>query len=108
MSHYINALLNYITFHLVHVRVILCIFAGLLHLNRQVILLMSGLSVPDESFFKLQEEVLKKLADMLVYEEKAVEALSKVFDCIIFSTSKFIEVAYKIFTFKILISAMMF
>jgi len=50
----------------------------MLHLNRQVIVLMSGLKVPNESFFHLQEAMLKRLADMLIIEEEAVAALCQV------------------------------
>lgn len=53
---------------------------GRLYLNKQVVVLMAGLKVPDESFFSLQEDMLKKLADMLVIEEQAIKALSQVFN----------------------------
>lgn len=49
---------------------------GRLHLNRQAILLLSGLGIPDESFYSLQESMLQKMADMLIFENKAIDALS--------------------------------
>ncbi|CAH1261858.1 Hypp2472 [Branchiostoma lanceolatum] len=49
---------------------------GSLSLNRQAITLLSGLGVPDEEFFKLQERVLNQLAEMLLLDGAAVKALS--------------------------------
>ena len=46
-------------------------------MNRQVIVLMSGLKVPDTAFMKLQDAMLLKLANMLVNEEAAAEAISQ-------------------------------
>jgi len=51
---------------------------GRLFLNRQVIVLMSGLGVSDEAFFALQDKMLQQLADMLVRESAAVDALAQV------------------------------
>lgn len=47
-------------------------------MNKQVILLMSGMGVPDEAFFALQEAMLKHLGDILINEEVAANALSQV------------------------------
>jgi hypothetical protein len=52
--------------------------AGQLYLNRQVITLMSGLGVPDSVFLSLQERMLFDLADMMIYEDKAMQAISQV------------------------------
>jgi len=52
--------------------------AGRLHLNRQVIVLMSGLGVPNQAFFALQDNVLQQLADMLIRENSAIDALAQV------------------------------
>ncbi|XP_061173523.1 uncharacterized protein LOC133182687 [Saccostrea echinata] len=49
---------------------------GRLHLNRQVITLLSGLGVPDKVFLSLQEEMLFSLADMMIYDKEALKALS--------------------------------
>ncbi|XP_023932804.1 uncharacterized protein LOC106181258 [Lingula anatina] len=46
-----------------------------LHLNRQVITLMSGLGVPDEVFLSLQEKMLYELADIMLKEADALNAL---------------------------------
>ena len=54
------------------------LITGRLHLNRQVIVLMSGLGVPDQVFFALQDNMLKELADMLIREDSAINALSQV------------------------------
>jgi len=51
---------------------------GRLHLNRQVVVLMSGLGVPNQAFFALQDNMLQQLANMLICENSAVEALSRV------------------------------
>jgi len=52
--------------------------AGRLHLNRQVIVLMSGLGVSNQAFFALQDNMLQQLANMLIRESSAVDALSQV------------------------------
>ena len=52
--------------------------AGRLHLNRQVIVLMSGLGVSDSAFFRLQESMIQRLAEMLIDEKQAAVALSQV------------------------------
>jgi len=52
--------------------------AGRLHLNRQVIVLMSGLGVPDQAIFALQDSMLRQLADMLMRENSAAESLAQV------------------------------
>ena len=52
--------------------------AGRLYLNRQVIVLMSGLGVPNQAFFALQDNVLQQLADMLIRENSAIDALAQV------------------------------
>ena len=54
------------------------VFAGRLHLNRQVIVLMSGLGVADSAFFRLQESMIQRLAEMLINEQQAAVALSQV------------------------------
>ena len=51
---------------------------GRLHLNKQVITLLSGLGVPDHVFLNLQEEMLIDMADMLLDDEKALSALMEV------------------------------
>jgi len=51
---------------------------GRLHLNRQVIVLMFGLEVPDSAFFRLQEDMIQRLAQMLIDEQQAAVALSQV------------------------------
>ena len=51
---------------------------GRLHLNRQVVVLMSGLGVPDQAFFTLQDDMLRRLADMLVREHAAVDTVAQV------------------------------
>ena len=51
---------------------------GRLYLNRQVIVLMSGLGVPNEAFIALQDNMLEQLADMLMREESAVDAIAQV------------------------------
>jgi len=50
----------------------------MLHLNRQVIVLMSGLGVLNDTFFRLQEAMIQRLAQMLISEEQAAAALSQV------------------------------
>ncbi|XP_078314526.1 uncharacterized protein LOC144617504 isoform X2 [Crassostrea virginica] len=49
---------------------------GRLHLNRQVITLLSGLGVSDNVFLSLQEDMLFSLADMMMYDKEAIKALS--------------------------------
>jgi len=39
---------------------------------------MSGLGVPDQAFFTLQDDMLQRLADMLVREHAAVDAVAQV------------------------------
>ena len=51
---------------------------GRLHLNKQVITLLSGLGVPDHVFLNLQEEMVIDMADMLLDDEKALSALMEV------------------------------
>ena len=51
---------------------------GRLHLNRQVITLLSGLGIPDQVFLNLQERMLIDMADMLLDDEKALSALLEV------------------------------
>ena len=53
-------------------------FTGRLHLNRQVITLLSGLGVSDNVFLSLQEDMLFSLADMMMYDKEAIKALSGV------------------------------
>nr|XP_022295826.1 uncharacterized protein LOC111105743 isoform X2 [Crassostrea virginica] len=49
-----------------------------LHLNRQVITLLSALGIPDHVFLNLQERMLIDMADMLIDDEKALAALEEV------------------------------
>jgi len=51
---------------------------GRLYLNRQVIVLMSGLGVPNKAFIELQDKMLQQLFDMLMREESAADALAQV------------------------------
>lgn len=53
-----------------------------LHLNRQVITLLSGLGIPDHVFLNLQEKMLIDMADMLLYDEMALPVLLEV--CLLF------------------------
>ena len=39
---------------------------------------MSGLGVPNQAFFALQDDMLRQLADMLLRENAAVDALAQV------------------------------
>ena len=39
---------------------------------------MSGLGVPDQAFFALQDNMLRQLADMLIRENAAVDAVAQV------------------------------
>jgi len=39
---------------------------------------MSGLGVPDTAFFRLQESMMQRLAEMLINERQAALALSQV------------------------------
>ncbi|XP_062596258.1 uncharacterized protein LOC134257682 [Saccostrea cucullata] len=48
-----------------------------LHLNRQVITLLSGLGIQDEIFLDLQESMLMDLSDMLLYNDKALKSLQQ-------------------------------
>jgi len=54
------------------------LFLVRLCLNRQAMLLLSGLGVPDDSFFKLQDRMLENMANILTDEKTAVEAIAKV------------------------------
>lgn len=49
----------------------------LLYLNRQCIILLNGLGVPDESFISLQDKMLRSLALMLLFETVALETLQR-------------------------------
>jgi len=40
--------------------------------------LMSGLGIPNKAFFVLQDNMLQQLANMLIHENSAVDALSRV------------------------------
>ncbi|XP_033739306.1 uncharacterized protein LOC117326693 [Pecten maximus] len=51
---------------------------GQLHLNKQVITLMSGLGVADHVFLGLQERMLFNMADMLLDDQEAMQALTQV------------------------------
>ena len=53
-------------------------FVVRLCLNRQAILLLSGLGVPDETFFRLQDRMLINMADILLDENIAAKAIAKV------------------------------
>jgi len=55
---------------------------GRLHLNRQVIVLMSGLGIPNQAFVALQDRTLQQLADMLIRENSAIDALAQVKSCL--------------------------
>lgn len=46
-----------------------------LYLNRQCIILLSGLGVPDEAFISLQDKMLRSLALMLLFETIALDTL---------------------------------
>ncbi|XP_061186419.1 LOW QUALITY PROTEIN: uncharacterized protein LOC133194482 [Saccostrea echinata] len=50
---------------------------GRLHLNRQVITLLSGLGIPDEIFQELQETMIFDLADMFLHDDKALSSLQE-------------------------------
>jgi len=39
---------------------------------------MSGLGVPNQAFFALQDDMLRQLADMLIRENAAVDVLAQV------------------------------
>jgi len=43
---------------------------------------MYGLGVPNQAFFALQDNMLQQLADMLIREDAAVDALVQVKSCI--------------------------
>ncbi|XP_062593720.1 uncharacterized protein LOC134255214 isoform X2 [Saccostrea cucullata] len=51
---------------------------GRLHLNRQVITLLSGLGISDEAFKELQETMFYNLADMFLKEDNALMSLKEV------------------------------
>src|SRR6218665_1342244 len=53
-------------------------FVVRLCLNRQAMLLLSGLGVSDETFFKLQDSMLLNMADILFDEHIAVKEIAKV------------------------------
>ncbi|XP_062569602.1 uncharacterized protein LOC134231636 [Saccostrea cucullata] len=53
-------------------------YPGRLYLNRQIISLLSGFGVPDDAFQDLQESMLFELADMLLYDEKALTILKEI------------------------------
>ena len=53
-------------------------FVVRLCLNRQAMLLMSGLGIPDEAFFKLQDRMLVNMADILFDENIALKLIAKV------------------------------
>jgi len=59
-------------------RYLFLLTVGRLYLNRQVIVLMSGLGVPNQAFFALQDNMLQQLADMLIRENTAIDALAQV------------------------------
>jgi hypothetical protein len=63
---------------------------GRLHLNRQVVTLLSGLGIQDEIFQNLQEEMLFELSDTLLHDDKALLSLKEV-SIIIFNTQQFLE-----------------
>lgn len=69
---------NYILVRVFLSKDITLYLTGRLHLNRQVITLLSGLGIPDEVFMGLQEKMLINIADMLLYDEVALSALSEV------------------------------
>ena len=54
------------------------LFVGRVYLNRQVIVLMSGLGVRHQAFFALQDNMLQQLAGMLIRENLAIDALVQV------------------------------
>jgi len=39
---------------------------------------MSGLGVPNKAFFALQDNMLQQLANMLIREDSAIDALARV------------------------------
>ena len=45
-------------------------------------MLMSGLGVPNQAFFALQDNMLQQLADMLIRENSAVDALAQAKSCL--------------------------
>jgi|SRR6218665_2392559 len=61
------------------------LFLVRLCLNRQAMLLLSGLGVPDDSFFRLQDRMLTNMANILIDENAAVEVITKV--CAYFSAT---------------------
>ena len=52
--------------------------SDLLYLNRQCIILLSGLGVPDDVFIGLQDEMLRTLASILLFESVALESLRRI------------------------------
>lgn len=58
-----------------HLMILFCFILDLLYLNRQCIILLSGLGVPDESFISLQDNMLRSLALMLLFETVALDTL---------------------------------
>ena len=52
--------------------------SDLLYLNRQCIILLSGLGVPDDVFIGLQDEMLRNLASILLFESVALESLRRI------------------------------
>lgn len=61
------------------------LFLVRLCLNRQAMLLLSGLGVPDDSFFKLQDRMLENLVNILTDENTAVRVIAQVCDCFSFT-----------------------
>lgn len=47
------------------------------YLNRQVLMILSGLNVPDESFSRLQDEMFNRMAEMLISDQEALVFLSQ-------------------------------
>ena len=66
------------------------LFLVRLCLNRQAMLLLSGLGVPDDSFFRLQDRMLTNMANILIDENAAVEVITKV--CAYFSATVWVVV----------------
>jgi len=75
---HISIIFASLLFMLIATMICTCFTVGRLQLNRQVIVLMSGLGVPDKAFFALQDDMLQRLADMLIRESSAVDALAQV------------------------------
>ena len=49
------------------------------YLNRQVIIILSSLGVPDSAFINLQDKMLRELSNMLMYKETAASYILKYF-----------------------------